>query len=99
MPLMLIGVSRSKYVKSRRTEMGELLARWTMIPLVLAPFAFSANPLWAETAVSVMLHDIDSGLTSPQGQYRWMDVADQVYDIDFFIETPLKTQPLSPQIP
>ena len=29
--------------------------------------------------VSVQLEDIDSGLTSPAGNYRWMDVADQLY--------------------
>ena len=33
----------------------------------------------AETLVSVDLTDIDSGLTSPAGNYRWMDTADQVY--------------------
>jgi hypothetical protein len=33
----------------------------------------------AEVPVSVALLDIDSGTTSPQGNYRWMDVADQVY--------------------
>ena len=33
----------------------------------------------AETQLSVMLIDIDSGLTSPQGNYRWMDAADQLY--------------------
>ncbi len=26
-----------------------------------------------------VLHDIDSGLTSPSGDYRWLNVADQVY--------------------
>ena len=29
--------------------------------------------------VTVVLEDIDSGLTSPTGQYRWRDVADQTY--------------------
>jgi hypothetical protein len=33
----------------------------------------------AETPVGVVLEDIDSGTTSPQGNYRWMDVADQIY--------------------
>jgi len=37
----------------------------------------------AETPVSVALTDIDSGLTSPQGQYRWLDVADQVYSSSY----------------
>ena len=30
-------------------------------------------------AVTVSLEDIDSGLTSPTGNYRWLDVADQTY--------------------
>lgn len=33
--------------------------------------------------VSVQLEDIDSGLTSPAGNYRWMDVADQLYGQDY----------------
>jgi len=32
---------------------------------------------------SVMLVDIDSGQTSPAGNYRWMDVADQLYSTDY----------------
>ena len=36
----------------------------------------------AEKPVSMVLADADSGTTSPQGQYRWMDVADQLYDVD-----------------
>lgn len=40
------------------------------------------QPAQAETPASVVLADIDSGTTSPQGNYRWMDVADQVYDVD-----------------
>ena len=28
---------------------------------------------------TVILKDVDSGLPSPQGNYRWVDVADQVY--------------------
>jgi len=30
-------------------------------------------------AQTVVLQDVDSGLTSPQGNYRWLDVADQPY--------------------
>ncbi len=39
----------------------------------------------AEVPVSVALADIDSGTTSPQGNYRWMNVADPVsaYDVDY----------------
>jgi hypothetical protein len=33
----------------------------------------------AETQLSVTLVDIESGLPNPQGHYRWMDVADQIY--------------------
>ncbi len=29
---------------------------------------------------TVNLKDVDSGTTSPQGNYRWLDIADQVYD-------------------
>jgi hypothetical protein len=35
--------------------------------------------VFAETLVSINLTDIDSGTTSPAGNYRWMDTADQVY--------------------
>ena len=34
---------------------------------------------FAVSQVSVFLQDIDSGTTSPAGNYRWMDVADHVY--------------------
>ena len=30
-------------------------------------------------AATVILHDIDSGLTSPSGSYRWLDIANQAY--------------------
>jgi hypothetical protein len=33
----------------------------------------------SECPLSVPLADIDSGLPSPTGNYRWMDVADQIY--------------------
>ena len=33
----------------------------------------------AEALVAVSLEDVDSGTTSPTGNYRWMDSADQVY--------------------
>lgn len=32
-----------------------------------------------QTFLTVVLNDIDSELTSPQGDYRWLDVNDQVY--------------------
>jgi hypothetical protein len=37
----------------------------------------------AEVPVSVALLDIDSGTTSPQGNYRWMNVSDQVYAVTY----------------
>ncbi len=33
----------------------------------------------SEASVTVQLSDIDSGTTSPAGDYRWLDVEDQVY--------------------
>ena len=32
-----------------------------------------------EDMLHLQLHDVDSGTTSPQGNYRWLDVADQAY--------------------
>jgi len=32
-------------------------------------------------AATIFLEDIDSGLTSPAGNYRWLDVANQVYSL------------------
>jgi hypothetical protein len=32
---------------------------------------------------TIQLEDIDSGLTSPTGKFRWLDVADQAYSPDF----------------
>ena len=43
--------------------------------------------LWGEgtmaEAIVISLVDIDSGLTSPPGNYRWMDVADHLYSEDY----------------
>ncbi|MHC4180381.1 MAG: hypothetical protein ACYSWU_23000, partial [Planctomycetota bacterium] len=42
------------------------------------------HPLQVDgSLVSVELEDIDSGLTSPAGHYRWMDVANQLYAADY----------------
>jgi len=38
-------------------------------------FSFGGKAL----GVTVHLKDIDSGLTSPAGNYRWLDVANQGY--------------------
>ncbi len=32
---------------------------------------------------TIQLEDIDSGITSPTGKFRWLDVADQAYSQDF----------------
>jgi hypothetical protein len=45
-------------------------------PLVLACCVHAAHNAISQT---VILKDVDSGLTSPQGNYRSLDVADQVY--------------------
>ena len=37
----------------------------------------------AAQEVTINLEDIDSGLTSPTGEYRWRDVADQLYSEDY----------------
>jgi hypothetical protein len=50
---------------------------FALVLLVLVGFGF------AETMVSVDLHDIDSGLTSPAGNYRWLDTADQPYAVSY----------------
>ena len=50
--------------------------------VLLSAAFFPRGVALAETPVSVTLEDIDSGTTSPEGLYRWMDVADQVYDVD-----------------
>lgn len=34
-------------------------------------------------SITVKLQDIDSGLTSPSGVYRWLDVADQAYSAEY----------------
>ena len=51
---------------------------WLLVTWIVA--AASAR---AETPASVVLEDIDSGTTSPQGDYRWMDVADQIYAVSY----------------
>ena len=46
------------------------------IAVVLASLFVIENNV---NAVTVSLEDIDSGLTSPTGIYRWLDVANQPY--------------------
>lgn len=52
-------------------------------PLVTCIAVALCAPARAETPASIMLEDIDSGTTSPQGNYRWMDVANQVYAVGY----------------
>lgn len=51
--------------------------------LVLAIATSAARINLASTAQTVILEDIDSGTTSPTGQYRWLDVADQLYAVNY----------------
>ena len=50
----------------------------SVISLMLLSLFFLLVPLDAMPA-TVILVDIDSGLTSPTGDYRWLDIADQAY--------------------
>ena len=48
--------------------------------LLIAAIAFSLVRInFAADMQTVILEDIDSGTTSPTGQYRWLDVANQPY--------------------
>jgi hypothetical protein len=47
--------------------------------LAVLAMSFFASSASAHSRNIVLLEDIDSGTTSPQGHYRWMDVADQLY--------------------
>jgi len=54
-----------------------MVARTCLVAVVFTSLCCTAGE--ARSSVIVQLHDIDSGLTSPQGNYRWMDAADQLY--------------------
>ena len=47
-----------------------------VLTFVITCLFAALNPAQGAT---IFLQDIDSGLTSPQGNYRWLDVADQEY--------------------
>lgn len=51
------------------------------IDVVAAPYidSYPALPKTENTPATTQLQDIDSGLTSPSGDYRWRDVADQLF--------------------
>jgi hypothetical protein len=53
-------------------------AKIILLTILFECFVF-LHPAPAETQKSVILEDIDSGSPDPQGNYRWMDVADQLY--------------------
>ena len=58
----------------------KLTFRLIFVALVLvSPFVMGNHA----KAVTVSLEDIDSGLTSPTGSYRWLDVADQAYSATY----------------
>lgn len=53
--------------------------RRMLLLFVLAIILSVAHYNLASDMQTVILEDIDSGTTSPTGQYRWLDVADQLY--------------------
>lgn len=53
-----------------------------LIFAVLLSVFISTGELRGETVTTIM-HDIDSGTTSPAGIYRWLDIADQAYSTDY----------------
>ena len=50
---------------------GVVAAALILLSLAMVDSAFGTT--------TISLRDIDSGLTSPTGSYRWLDVADQPY--------------------
>jgi hypothetical protein len=59
------------------------LGRAAAIALLIFAMSFFSVSAWAQTQSSVTLEDIDSGSTNPQGHYRWMDVADQLFQVSY----------------
>jgi len=57
-------------------EIYKMVKRKVLLFFCFAVLCLSAAPALADT---VTLQDVDSGLTSPSGDYRWLNVADQVY--------------------
>ena len=52
-----------------------ILAFRCMVSVLLCIFAMANKA----PAATIVLEDIDSGTTSPTGDYRWLDIADQLY--------------------
>lgn len=65
---------------SRRAPEGMLsmMARELLVVL-----ACGLPAIFGAIGQTVILKDVDSGLTSPQGNYRWLDVADQAYSAHY----------------
>jgi hypothetical protein len=54
-----------------------------VVTVVSVAAALLASPPGLAPAASVSLLDIDSGLTSPTGEYRWLDVAGRSYSSSY----------------
>ena len=52
-----------------------ILAFRCMVAVLLCLFAMANKA----PAATIVLEDIDSGTPSPTGDYRWLDIADQLY--------------------
>jgi hypothetical protein len=64
---------------NRRTG---LLIAFACLSALAALVCAQASRAFADSTV-IELQDIDSGLTSPSGSYRWLDVADQAYSTEY----------------
>jgi hypothetical protein len=55
-----------------------VLAEMIILPLA-SPAVVATDYVGRTSSVTITLQDIDSGLTSSTGDYRWLDVANQLY--------------------
>ena len=76
--LLSRGVKPARAVRKVVALVSAALLRLTLAA-VIAGVSLAVAPARGEAPVNVDLVDIDSGLPSPQGQYRWMDLVDQLY--------------------
>lgn len=67
-------------IKSSRKRISFSLIIFLFVPVLLGLITMGPVALGSTT---IYLEDIDSGLTSPAGNYRWLDVANQVYSMDY----------------
>lgn len=56
-----------------------VLACVLAVAVLLLTSLRTSSTTQVEVVLQVQLQDVDSGTTSPRGNYRWMDVADQTY--------------------